>query len=403
MRSMFPEYFASSEEEIEQLWKTGFFVFDSNVLLNLYRYSIQTRTDWLKVLGALDERIKIPNQVIFEFLENRDSVIAGEASKFTAAISQFQDLESLFDRDRAHPYLLPDSRTALSQLVQKLSSELHGARQSYLEQSQAILDSLLLKLKNKILSLSDKDLKQFITEGRERYDQRIPPGYMDKSKESRKDISLPLVNRKLYGDYIVWKESIRLSLESAVPIILVTGDEKEDWWHIQEGKKIGPRRELLKEFVKETNGQVFLLYTPGRFLERAKQIISVSPESVAETNDIDQSSFFLTDGDADPVKAYLFALLNQPISEKRKRTREHIIRVLRSLEADENFFQSGNLITAFFNLPYPPAEVSGPDVSRELWIMQREGIGVFNSNPLLHSDGNISFVLGPGKPYLLNS
>jgi len=41
MRDLFPEYYIPREEDFQKAWNTGLFVFDANVLLNLYGYS-----DW---------------------------------------------------------------------------------------------------------------------------------------------------------------------------------------------------------------------------------------------------------------------------------------------------------------------------------------------------------------------
>ncbi|WP_449349178.1 PIN-like domain-containing protein [Streptomyces shaanxiensis] len=49
---------------------------DANVLLNLYRYTEQARTDLLGALGALGDRLWVPHQVVDEFWRNRESVIS---------------------------------------------------------------------------------------------------------------------------------------------------------------------------------------------------------------------------------------------------------------------------------------------------------------------------------------
>lgn len=54
-------------------------------------------------------------------------------------------------------------------------------------------------------------------------------------------------------------------------MIFVTEDTKEDWWYRIEGRTLGPRVELKKEFSVETN-QRFHMYTMERFLEQFKNI-----------------------------------------------------------------------------------------------------------------------------------
>lgn len=67
-------------------------------------------------------------------------------------------------------------------------------------------------------------------------------------KKKKKDSG----DRRLYGDLIVWKQVIQKSKKDKINIILVTDDLKEDWWLKINGKTIGPRFELIKEFHIET-------------------------------------------------------------------------------------------------------------------------------------------------------
>ncbi len=43
MKGIFKGYHQPTEEEFSQLWRNALFVFDTNVLLNLYRYQSATR------------------------------------------------------------------------------------------------------------------------------------------------------------------------------------------------------------------------------------------------------------------------------------------------------------------------------------------------------------------------
>lgn len=42
MKKTFPRLFKLSDRKIEELWQNAVFVFDANVLLNLYRYPEKT-------------------------------------------------------------------------------------------------------------------------------------------------------------------------------------------------------------------------------------------------------------------------------------------------------------------------------------------------------------------------
>ena len=72
-----------SEEDFKSLCKTAVFVFDANVLLNLYRYQESTRDDLLNVIKKLGDRIWIPYHVGLEFERNRLIVIAEQEKRFS--------------------------------------------------------------------------------------------------------------------------------------------------------------------------------------------------------------------------------------------------------------------------------------------------------------------------------
>ena len=73
MKNTFKEYHQFTEEEFAEMWKNCIFVFDTNTLLDFYRYSRETVAKYFQVLQTLknNNQIWIPYQVGFEFYENR--------------------------------------------------------------------------------------------------------------------------------------------------------------------------------------------------------------------------------------------------------------------------------------------------------------------------------------------
>jgi 5-methylcytosine-specific restriction endonuclease McrA len=92
------------------------------------------------------------------------------------------------------------------------------------------------------------DHKWMYDDIKKEFDERIkfnlPPGYKDKAKE---DGGL--------GDFIIWKDIIKIGEDYKSNIIFVTGDEKADWFHQSMSNKIYPRYELVHEFKEKTNGR----------------------------------------------------------------------------------------------------------------------------------------------------
>ena len=74
MKNAIKEFLEPTNDEKQELWEKCVFVFDTNVLLNLYRYSAKTRTSLLAAFESFKDRIWIPYQVAFEFMRKRCEV-----------------------------------------------------------------------------------------------------------------------------------------------------------------------------------------------------------------------------------------------------------------------------------------------------------------------------------------
>jgi hypothetical protein len=142
-----------------------------------------------------------------------------------------------------------------------------------------------------------KDLDATYTEGKRRYEENCPPGYLDASKAKSSDsvyTSNGLRIERQYGDLLVWKQIVTTAAERQIKdLIFVTDDEKEDWWWVVEskGKKtIGPRPELIEEIQRDAGVSTFYMYSSERFIQYAKDYlgIAVNPESIEQIRDASQ-------------------------------------------------------------------------------------------------------------------
>src|SRR5947209_3997817 len=85
MQNLFPTHKELNIKDFEELWNKGLFVFDANVLLDLYRLPEKARKDLLNLFEheKIKGRIWIPFQVSLEFTYNRLDVISDQKNKFT--------------------------------------------------------------------------------------------------------------------------------------------------------------------------------------------------------------------------------------------------------------------------------------------------------------------------------
>lgn len=75
MKELFRGYFPFSDEENSDMWENCIFVFDTNVLLSMYKYKEKTRTAFIDLLNKIKDRIWIPYHVAYEFLINKDNTL----------------------------------------------------------------------------------------------------------------------------------------------------------------------------------------------------------------------------------------------------------------------------------------------------------------------------------------
>src|ERR1700722_17218839 len=78
MRTLFPSYYRPNPEEFAQKFKECVFCFDTNVLLNLYRYTPESRDSLITVFQAIKDRVWLPHQVALEYQRRRIDVLLGE-------------------------------------------------------------------------------------------------------------------------------------------------------------------------------------------------------------------------------------------------------------------------------------------------------------------------------------
>ncbi len=280
MRDIFPAHFRPTPGELAALWKVSTFAVDANVVLNLYRYSPETRNELETGLKSVEKQLFLPNQAAKEFLRNRLSVTASQADEYTKAIRTISDLATMLADKKRHPFLPEAELPGFSTEVEKLSRILDKQRETLLARltKDEILDFLEKLFTGRTGKPFDSDtIKQIVAEGEQRYSTDVPPGYKDGKKDNSGD------QYRKYGDLIVWKQLIARSKEDKRPLIFVTDDKKEDWWLEQSGRTIGPRTELREEFLL-SSGKDFWMYSVDLFVEEAARLRneSVSKQIIDE-------------------------------------------------------------------------------------------------------------------------
>jgi PIN like domain len=298
MRSVIPGYYLPDDKQLESMWKDCVFIFDANVLLNLYSYEKAAKDDFIRLLREISGRSWIPYQVALEFQRNRLRLLAEKKGVFYKAykaidtsITTIKNKLEEIDIQKRHPSLgvekfLSDTKELFEKFrseMKELEDDQPGVRS--VDEIRAAIDEIF---DGRIGERPENQafLDAMYAEGDFRYKNKIPPGYMDRSKET--DNYVPefyyggLRYDRKYGDLILWKQLIKnASALKWKHIIFVTDDSKDDWWQkfdAQGEKVIGPRPELVEEIATEGGVDQFYMYGSPDFMRAANMFIGSKVE-----------------------------------------------------------------------------------------------------------------------------
>lgn len=291
MRDVFPGYYKPTKDELSELWNTAIIVLDTNALFNLFRYSNATRQAFLSVLEDKQERLWIPHQVGLEFQRGRLGIIKDQSKAFADLISKSEKALATVTNDvgalRNHPTLdLDELRTTVEEAVTKIKSTIESTREKY---KTDVLDALRHdETTDKITELytgrvgqpyEKKQLDEIYSKGETRYEAKQPPGYKDANK--------PEPDR--YGDLVLWFQVLDKAEKDKSAVIFVSEDQKEDWWREFDGRKIGPRVELIDEFMHRTGKRAYFLTPPG-LVELANEFgATIAEDTVREITEVSEN------------------------------------------------------------------------------------------------------------------
>lgn len=267
MKELFPGYYRKTEDEIKRIWEHGVIMFDTNVLLNLYRYSDSTQQTILDLIKKFSKQIYLPHQAALEYNRNRYEVIAEQEKAYNEFLEKIDQIQKDLQSTSKPPFLSTKIDKELNVIFEKVGDEVKESIQKYSDflKADTIYDSISDLFKDRITSpFSENELKEIYKEGEDRYKNKIPPGFEDeKSKEGIRK----------FGDLVLWKQIIRTASELKKDIILITDERKIDWWwKIKDGRNMGPRQELVEEIKLQANVD-FHMYSSERFLSYGQSFL----------------------------------------------------------------------------------------------------------------------------------
>ncbi len=277
--------------DIDKLLKNDNYVIilDTNVLLNVYRYSPDFSEFALECLRKVSSYIYLPATVRMEYEKHFHAEFSkmkrriAEASKGTETqieLAKNKILRSCDGLERLHFPDIDELREVLSEklnAVQQAFNDFFEDRssldltQNFWEETDHLMELIQeIDNDNQILSApSQKDIFDWCDKGEKRYKENTSPGFKDaKNKDGVRK----------YSDLIIWMEILRFAKTKGKNIILVTDDVKADWWENVDGKKHFHSK-LLKEF-SETGQNVVAMTSQTLYAEISQVYNVIQTDSV---------------------------------------------------------------------------------------------------------------------------
>jgi len=360
MKNEFIGFYVPTKEMLKAAWnsKETLFIFDTNILINLYSYQSSTLNDFFSILEYLGDRIWLPHQVGLEYQNKRLDIKKQEKQKFQNIYKNLDDILSVeakisqqFRRGR-----FPNLDLSTEELFKEIKSAIETFKislnecdksQPHIRTHDEIREKLDIFFKNRIgKAYTKKELEALYEEGEYRYEKKIQPGFEDKKKDGDYSYRGAEYKRK-FGDLILWKQIIDKAKEGVREekiknVIFITDDEKEDWWYCmdQNGRKaIGPHANLTHEIIDESGISLFYMYNTTSFFEDAKDILSNIRIQDSSINEIEE---------AYKVEKQFLRQKNEELSDKNEREKYESLKssLMQFIEQQECEKQKNEKVTA---------------------------------------------------------
>lgn len=336
LKELFPEFYQSKldmkdlSSESENL-----LVLDTNYLLDIIQLPTTVSKKYIEALEKVKENIYIPYLVALEFNFKKSSLKKGKIKKIRKYKNEIEqsvvnikkkiDEIDLVDKEEKEIFtneLLTMTEDYLVELKKILDSKVSSM---ITEEENELYERLISVIEDKIGNkYSQKWIDEIEKEGEERYEQNIPPGFNDSSKEDEID-SLRMYGDikycRKYGDLIIWKDIIEYSKEytkMGKKVVFITNDgkakQKRDLLYKVDDLTVGPNIHLMNELYMEANKEFHILNNL-RFVQLVNDLSDVEMSKLKKSSE----------------KMYRVKIPHDQIEEER-------IKLLKNMENSEHEF-----------------------------------------------------------------
>jgi len=197
VRKLFKEYYSPSKSEFDILWKEGAIVLDTNVLLRLHLFGKSTVDNIFSILDNLKDRLWLLFQVAEEFHRNRRDKIAEATKPLASILSDLKNCENIINNTlenlgksvSIHPIV--ELEPTIKSTIEAIRAQRTGLEGRISEIStDPYYESILERVSNLFSNIvgndvEEKHYKDLISEGIERMQSNVPPGYKDYTEKKK--------------------------------------------------------------------------------------------------------------------------------------------------------------------------------------------------------------------------
>lgn len=328
VREKFLGFYPSSNIEIIEA-KDSLIVLDSNVLLNVYNYSEETREVFFAALQSIQDRIWVSYYTALEFQRFRKDVVLlrkNGLSNLTNDVEKIvRDFKLLVDRNN-----IIKKSPILDELTQKNVKMFEEALVAYNEAAKVCLDNELTDkkldevhdrlaaiLEGKIGEKPSSEWLKIVEENfSERVAMKCPPCVRSRKHSPSGGVSKFAFSDRCYdkacSDLYLWLQLIEVAdqqRELVTKVLFVTDDLSEDWWELSRRySRRGVRPELKQEIYERSAVSNFSACSSSEFLELVSKARSLQ----------------ITENHVSEVRAKSFEDLTEPEFQTNKKLSEFV-------------------------------------------------------------------------------
>lgn len=284
----FDQYYRTTREEQLAMFEESVLVFDTNVLLNVLRYSESARQELIDAIASVADRTFVPHQVAIEYNRNRVEVVANRRSELDEVGSKNDEirlsvskLTNLLRRRR----IVGDAEfEKLEKAAQEFLAVMDATSQEALDKYDLEPDSLVgvvdewTRRLDEVLSgrvaaaPSAAILEGDTAEAERRKAKQLAPGFKDGAM----------------GDYLWWAETLRWPEIVDKHLFIVSDDAAKGDWRFEQRSISAGAHQILIDDALNAGARTLTLLTTVDFLKviegRGQAVVSES--TIAESEQV---------------------------------------------------------------------------------------------------------------------